>query len=278
MNITGRIDSKLENLGYLEDPLDSANLGSLLSALTFIEDVDSIEMFSEIKGSLIGMSATMTAVGISIENLLISHVTETANLEIASEKGSENLHFLVELSPLRIESHGFPTRSIGAIAKFEINKSHIVWVKLGWRSRKGVDAGRKSQILKLASALARPGFELLNKLCCLDHTCNPLDLKIPSNENVDNITDVPEKESVSRSNLNLINSMKRLTEFELAIITLMTEGKSNPEIARELFVSPSTIRNTSSIIYNKIGARNRQHAVAMFTSFTSLERERDSKY
>ena len=67
-------------------------------------------------------------------------------------------------------------------------------------------------------------------------------------------------EQVNQSNL------EKLTQLERSILELMALGLTNREIAAELYQSDSTVRNLSSRIYNKIGARNRQEAIAIFIS------------
>ncbi len=53
------------------------------------------------------------------------------------------------------------------------------------------------------------------------------------------------------------------TDREKDIIVRMAEGKSNREIASELFISEGTMRNYISIIYNKIGVNDRLKAVTL---------------
>lgn len=53
-----------------------------------------------------------------------------------------------------------------------------------------------------------------------------------------------------------------LTERELAVLRMIINGSTNPEIARTLSYSPSTIRNDASAIYRKLGVRTRPEAAA----------------
>jgi LuxR family transcriptional regulator, maltose regulon positive regulatory protein len=52
-----------------------------------------------------------------------------------------------------------------------------------------------------------------------------------------------------------------LTNRELAVLRLMAEGLSNPEIAKRLYVSPGTVKTHVSHIYDKLEAQSRTEAV-----------------
>jgi DNA-binding NarL/FixJ family response regulator len=53
-----------------------------------------------------------------------------------------------------------------------------------------------------------------------------------------------------------------LTERELQVLRGMSEGKSNAEIGRELYVSEDTVKTHARRLFRKLGARDRAHAVA----------------
>jgi len=53
------------------------------------------------------------------------------------------------------------------------------------------------------------------------------------------------------------------TDRERNIILLMTEGYTNKQIARTMFMSEGTVRNYVSNIYNKIGTNERQTAIVI---------------
>jgi two-component system NarL family response regulator len=53
---------------------------------------------------------------------------------------------------------------------------------------------------------------------------------------------------------------EHLTTRELTILQLLAEGMSNKEIAVQLYLSEKTIRNRLTVIYNKLGVRNRTEA------------------
>ena len=52
-----------------------------------------------------------------------------------------------------------------------------------------------------------------------------------------------------------------LTDRERTVLDLLAAGKSNDAIARELFVSGKTVRNTVSSIYTKLHAAGRAEAI-----------------
>jgi ATP/maltotriose-dependent transcriptional regulator MalT len=53
-----------------------------------------------------------------------------------------------------------------------------------------------------------------------------------------------------------------LSERELEVLTLLASGRSNKEIARELFVAVGTVKTHTNNIYRKLGTRNRAEALA----------------
>jgi DNA-binding NarL/FixJ family response regulator len=52
-----------------------------------------------------------------------------------------------------------------------------------------------------------------------------------------------------------------LTERERAVLRMIAAGRSNDEIAGELYVSNKTVRNTASVIYAKLQATSRADAI-----------------
>ena len=54
----------------------------------------------------------------------------------------------------------------------------------------------------------------------------------------------------------------RLSPREREILTLAAEGRSGPEIARILFLSPSTVKTHLANIYDKLDVSDRAAAVA----------------
>jgi len=52
-----------------------------------------------------------------------------------------------------------------------------------------------------------------------------------------------------------------LTEREREVLALISAGSTNREIAERLYLSPHTVKEHTSALYRKLGARNRAEAV-----------------
>ena len=52
-----------------------------------------------------------------------------------------------------------------------------------------------------------------------------------------------------------------LSEREREVLELISAGSTNREIAQQLFLSPHTVKEHTSALYRKLGARNRAEAV-----------------
>ena len=50
---------------------------------------------------------------------------------------------------------------------------------------------------------------------------------------------------------------KTLSKREIKILKLVSEGKSNTQIGKELIISPYTVKAYLKEIYNKLGVRDR---------------------
>ncbi len=57
-------------------------------------------------------------------------------------------------------------------------------------------------------------------------------------------------------------SSGEFSEREIQILTLMADGKTNPEIAEHLIISPGTVKWYSSQIYSRLAVRNRAQAIS----------------
>lgn len=58
-----------------------------------------------------------------------------------------------------------------------------------------------------------------------------------------------------------LKALKRLSDREVQVLTLVAKGKSNAEIASELFLSESTVKTHVGKILGKVGARDRVQLV-----------------
>ena len=63
-------------------------------------------------------------------------------------------------------------------------------------------------------------------------------------------------------NQGVVRRRPALTERELQVLRGMSDGKSNAEIGRDLFVSEDTVKTHARRLFRKLGARDRAHAVA----------------
>jgi two-component system response regulator DesR len=52
-----------------------------------------------------------------------------------------------------------------------------------------------------------------------------------------------------------------LSERERQVLEMIASGSTNREIAERLFLSPHTVKDHTSALYRKIGARNRAQAI-----------------
>jgi DNA-binding NarL/FixJ family response regulator len=55
-----------------------------------------------------------------------------------------------------------------------------------------------------------------------------------------------------------------LTEREREIANLLSQGRSNKDIARDLFISEKTVKNHINHVYAKLGVTNRAEAIAVW--------------
>jgi DNA-binding CsgD family transcriptional regulator len=72
-----------------------------------------------------------------------------------------------------------------------------------------------------------------------------------------------------------LESSKRLedplSERELEVLSLLASGRTNSEVARDLFVSVGTVKSHTGNIYRKLDARNRAEALARAREFKVLQ-------
>jgi two-component system, NarL family, response regulator len=71
------------------------------------------------------------------------------------------------------------------------------------------------------------------------------------------------QEWVARSAPDLPNKTHSLTQREQEVLALIAAGKSNPEIAEILYITPGTVRVHVHAILQKLGVRDRAQAVVV---------------
>lgn len=62
-----------------------------------------------------------------------------------------------------------------------------------------------------------------------------------------------------------IESNNKFTEKEQEILLLLMKRLTNKEMANELYLSVGTVRNYLTVIYDKLGVKNRQDAIVLLT-------------
>jgi two-component system, NarL family, response regulator len=60
-----------------------------------------------------------------------------------------------------------------------------------------------------------------------------------------------------------IEEKQHLTQREREVLTLIAAGRSNPEIAKVLYIAPGTVRVHVHGILHKLGVENRSQAVVV---------------
>jgi DNA-binding NarL/FixJ family response regulator len=74
------------------------------------------------------------------------------------------------------------------------------------------------------------------------------------------ISDPPRKKG-SASGLDWPGRREGLTDREAEILALITQGKSNAEVAAQTYLSPNTVKSYIRTVYRKIGVASRTQAV-----------------
>jgi DNA-binding CsgD family transcriptional regulator len=74
------------------------------------------------------------------------------------------------------------------------------------------------------------------------------------------LSEVPPRARAA-SGLNWPGRHEGLTDREAEILALITQGKSNAEVAALTYLSPNTVKSYIRTVYRKIGAGSRTQAV-----------------
>jgi ATP/maltotriose-dependent transcriptional regulator MalT len=100
------------------------------------------------------------------------------------------------------------------------------------------------------------GRELLDEAQQIIETCPDPGITLPLSERVAGTHRIERSRSTPTPGL-----VEQLSERELAVLRYLPSTLSLPEIARELYVSPNTVKSQCGAIYRKFGVTSRQTAV-----------------
>jgi len=270
IEIQARLGDDLSSPGILDNDSRDSNFVQIQSALETFDNLFSIAILSDWRGDLVGVHAAKNThdeddkiCTLSPENLPLTFVdTKLRKMDPGSVSG------LVSLAPLQISDSFGSKVCLGVVAGPEKERTHRTWVIMRFTRAMRMDSQKLGHLKSIASAVGATASNLFGKICCLDPECNPFGLNLNDQKNFAH-KQASGKIS-AKSEYGLTEVFQKLDEFERLIVELMAEGKSNGEIAKLLYVSTSSVRNASSKIYNKIGARNRQDAVVLYTKHLYL--------
>lgn len=84
-----------------------------------------------------------------------------------------------------------------------------------------------------------------------------------ANKLVGLLTNSQNKPEEHHQNNSIVSLVNQLSSREKEILQLMAEGFDNKEIAKELYIAEQTVKNYVSVIYSKLGVRDRVQASRM---------------
>ena len=268
--VAGRIGARVELLGSLSQNSKEPAFAQIAHVLNSMEDLKSVEILSDLRDEIIGIEVCKRGFPESLETKLINEpIFDSLSTGMLTEIPENTSMNLVSKRPLRLLEVTKLADCFGLVTAHKILHGHKAWVIFEFFNPARMQRQREDSLKSLGLLLATSGFNLLTRMCCLEPDCNSFGLIARTGAPNDSIQ-VNQPTKLTNLEFTMLNAFKHLDHFERRILELMAEGKSNSEIARTLFVSASSIRNASSKIYNKIGARNRQDAVVMHTRHQQL--------
>jgi len=264
--VTGSINTEIHNLGTFGNGLCGTKLMQVGSALEASEGLHSISVLADIREDL--LTLTVSKVNSTFTNsFAISNRISMGLSPLRTMLGQAQVEGPVYIHsnwPLELSSQFTGNRCLGVLHAYKNFGGHTSWLLLEFNDLVARDSQQLKHAQATNSVLAVSGHALLRDVCCFDIDCDPLQLKqckISTTLDGQLLVD----ETPSPTSRSLASAFAKLDQFEHRILELMAEGRPNGEIANILYVSASSIRNASSKIYNKIGARNRQEAVVLHT-------------
>ena len=268
--VDGRLANITQNLGTIPIAHRDTNLAQLSSAFEAIQNLKSLEVISDFRDGIIGMIVSKMD---PLETQRISLPKEPfLGLQVKSfltQIKTEKVCGVVSKKPIKLVGDVGEKEILGIVTAHKLSKIHSAWVALEFIKPMCMDIQKTGYLKSIASLVSLSGFDLLSRMCCLQPECDPFGLKsIKDKSELQFLPDANPR--MTKMEYALLVTFRGLLDSEQSILGLMAEGKSNGEIAKILFVSDSSIRNASSRIYNKIGARNRQDAVVLHTRHQQL--------
>lgn len=269
--IQARIGENFKVLGKLESQTRHSSFELIRQTIHATLNLNSIELISAFKGTVIGLAVSQdNPQQVDGFPLVGNEVDSPEKLKFVTSKiFGAPCYSVVGVNPLQVKDPIGSKNSLGLIFPHRFAYSHDVHLIMGFEKAIPLDSQKISFLFSIASIISASGFNLLQQICCLDPMCSNLGLS-PLNHFSRSSISRPRKELLASSEERLLTTFSSLEYIEQMILELMAEGKSNSEISKELFVSTSFVRNSSSTIYNKIGARNRQDAVVLWTKHQHL--------
>ena len=270
IQVRARLGDNVNSLGLLDQNSRNSHFAQIQSAMETFDNICSITILGDLRSSLVGIHAIKnnfydddSTCILSPENLPVASAQTILG---KSEYGS--ISPIVSLSPVRISDHLGSKMCLGVVAGLQKARAHRTWLIVQFASAMRIESQKLRHLKSIVSSVQASGSELLRQICCLDPNCNSFGLAPHATQDFARTQVISKIHAKSAPGLSEV--FQKLDEFEHLILELMAEGKSNVEIAKSLYVSTSSIRNGSSRIYNKIGARNRQDVVVLFTKYQHL--------
>lgn len=201
----------------------------------------------------------------SLELQVLSHrvVTETAREQLVA-KGAE----LVELGRTVAEKGLPPGRTFGVEGQAWLARLDAEWHRLRWLA--GIDAPTAEQLVaSWERAVEAFGYGyVFEQARCRAHLSEALRAAgriADANEQVELAAEVARRLGAKPllAELGSTDANTALTGRETEVLALLAEGRTNRQLARELYISEKTVSVHVSNILAKLGVRSRTEAAAV---------------
>ena len=239
-------------LGHPPSPLAKAELLALKSRVLVREDALSeaarcVEEAVRLAGwdrGLTGALVALAAVRVRVAQCMPDKAVAKLTRSLAAAQESGRLGVVLELLILR--SLALARQGDAQEAEADLARALALAEPEGY-VRVFLDEGQPMQVL-LAQWLARTGANRLRD--CAAHLLAQFDAEL--HPDTATLQTAPPAGAL----------IEPLSQRELEVLHLIAQGKTNKEIARQLFVAPGTVKAHTSSIYRKLDVANRTEAVA----------------